>query len=142
MSSAKDKGTGKEQKIRIESSSGLSKDDIEKMVKDAEIHAEEDKKARESAETRNAADSLLYATEKSLTDYGDKVSDEEKDKIKAASEDLKKSLEGDDLEDIKQKTEALQQASYKLAEEVYKTQGAPGDGAEGASDPGAAGGEG
>ncbi|AHC14755.1 molecular chaperone DnaK [Salinispira pacifica] len=140
--SAKDLGTGKEQKIRIESSSGLSEDEINKMVKDAEVHAEEDKKLKEGVETRNEADSLIYATEKSVKDYGDKIGDDEKSKINDAIADLKKSLEGDDLDDIKAKTEALKQASYKLAEEVYKDQGGEQaqPGSEGA-DAGAAGGE-
>jgi molecular chaperone DnaK len=118
--SAKDLGTGKEQKIRIESSSGLSESDIDKMVKDAELHAEEDKKERERIEVRNEADSLLYSTEKSLKDYGDKISDEEKSKIESAMADLKSAMSSDSLEEIKSKTEALQQASYKLAEEMYK----------------------
>ena len=118
--SAKDLGTGKEQKIRIESSSGLSENDIEKMVKDAELHAEEDKKEREKIEVRNEADSLLYSTEKSLKDYGDKISAEEKAKIESAMEDLKSAMSSESLEEIKAKTEALQQAAYKLAEEMYK----------------------
>jgi molecular chaperone DnaK len=129
--SAKDLGTGKEQKIRIESSSGLSEDEINRMVKDAEVHAEEDRKLKEGVEARNEADSLIYATEKSITDYGDKVGDDDKAKISEAIADLRKALEGDDLEDIKAKTETLKQASYKLAEEVYKAQQAQGA-AEGA----------
>lgn len=122
--SAKDLGTGKEQKIRIESSSGLSEDEIKKMVKDAELHAQEDQKLKEEVEARNEADSLIYATEKSLTDYGDKINDSERDQINAAIADLKKSLEGSDIADIKAKAESLKQLSYKLAEEVYKAQGA------------------
>ncbi len=118
--SAKDLGTGKEQKIRIESSSGLSEDDIEKMVKDAELHAEEDKREREKVEVRNEADSLYYSTEKSLKEYGDKISDEEKAKIEQAMSDLKGVMESDSVDQIKEKTEALQQAAYKLAEEMYK----------------------
>ncbi len=118
--SAKDLGTGKEQKIRIESSSGLSEDDIEKMVKDAELHAEEDKREREKVEVRNEADSLYYSTEKSLKEYGDKISDEEKAKIEQAMSDLKEVMESDSVDQIKEKTEALQQAAYKLAEEMYK----------------------
>jgi molecular chaperone DnaK len=129
--SAKDLGTGKEQKIRIESSSGLSEDEINRMVKDAEVHAEEDRKLKEGVEARNEADSLIYATEKSITDYGDKVGEEDKAKISEAIADLRKALEGEDLEDIKAKTETLKQASYKLAEEVYKAQQAQGA-AEGA----------
>ena len=118
--SAKDLGTGKEQKIRIESSSGLSESEIDKMVKEAEAHAEEDKKEREKVEVRNEADTLVYTTEKSLKDYGDKIGDDEKQKIEAAIQDLRGVLENGSLEDIKAKTEALKQASYKLAEEMYK----------------------
>ncbi len=140
--SAKDLGTGKEQKIRIESSSGLSENEIEKMVKDAEQHAEEDRKHREAAEARNEADNLIYSTEKSLSDYGDKISEDDKASINSAIDDLKKALEGNDPDEIKQKSEALKQASYKLAEEVYKQtggeqQGGPEGGGAGA---GAAGG--
>ena len=118
--SAKDLGTGKEQKIRIESSSGISEEEIERMVKDAEVHADEDKGAREAAEARNEADSMIYATEKSLNDFGDKVSADDKEKITAAIAALKQAVEGDDTAAIKAKTEALKQASHKLAEEVYK----------------------
>ena len=118
--SAKDLGTGKEQKIRIESSSGLSEDEIERMVKDAEMHADEDKNAREAAEVRNEADSLIYATEKSLSDLGDKVGAEDKEKITAAIADLKQAVDGNDTAAIKAKTDALKQASHKLAEEVYR----------------------
>jgi molecular chaperone DnaK len=118
--SAKDLGTGKEQKIRIESSSGLSEEEIKKMVNDAELHAEEDKKERESAEARNEADNLIYATEKSLSDYGDKITEDDKKKIEDAVQDLKKSLEGGDIQEIKNRTETLKQASFSLAEEVYK----------------------
>ncbi len=118
--SAKDLGTGKEQKIRIESSSGLSEAEIEKMVKEADLHAEEDKRIRQMAEARNEADSLVYSTEKSLSDYGDKLQESDKSTITSAIDDLKKALESDDLEQIKAKSEALKQASYKLAEEVYK----------------------
>ena len=118
--SAKDLGTGKEQKIRIESSSGISEEEIERMVKDAEVHADEDKSAREAAESRNEADSMIYATEKSLNDFGDKVSTDDKEKITAAIAALKQAVEGGDTAAIKAKTEALKQASHKLAEEVYK----------------------
>jgi molecular chaperone DnaK len=131
--SAKDLGTGKEQKIRIESSSGLSEDEINKMVKDAEQHAEEDKKAKERAEARNEADSLIYTTEKSLSDYGEKVSDSDKQSIRSAIDELRKALEGDDLEDIKQKTEALKQASHTLAQTVYQQAQQEGGGAAGAA---------
>ena len=122
--SAKDLGTGKEQKIRIESSSGLNEDEINRMVREAEDHAEEDKAQRDKIETKNSADSLIYSTEKSLNDYGDKVSEEDRENIKSAIEDLKKAVEADDTDDMKAKTEALQQASYKLAEEIYKDAGA------------------
>ncbi len=118
--SAKDLGTGKEQKIRIESSSGLTDKDIEKMVKEAELHAEEDRKEREKIEVRNEADSLLYSTEKSLKDYGDKISAEEKGAIEAAISELKNVMSSGSVEQIKAKTEALQKAAYKLAEEMYK----------------------
>ncbi len=118
--SAKDLGTGKEQKIRIESSSGLSEDEINRMVKDAESHADEDRKAKETAEARNEADSLVYSTEKSLSDYGDKISDEDRQKINDAIAEVRSALDSGDAEAIKQKTEVLKEASYKLAEEVYK----------------------
>ena len=102
------------------------------MVKDAELHAEEDKKERERIEVRNEADSLMYSTEKSLKDYGDKISDEEKAKIESAISDLKAAMTSNVIDDIKAKTEALQQAAYKLAEEMYKAtaaqQGAEGQG--------------
>ena len=124
--SAKDLGTGKEQKIRIESSSGLNDQDIERMVKEAELHAEEDKKEREKAEVRNEADSMIYSTEKNLKDLGDKVSPEDKSKVEEAVADLRRALEGGDVPLIKEKTEALKQASYKIAEEIYKQQAASG----------------
>jgi len=123
---AKDLGTGKEQKIRIEASSGLNDDQIDRMVKEAEAHAAEDKRERERADAHNEADGLVYTTEKSLKDYGDKVSASDRAAIEASMADLKKAMEGSDLELIKQKTEALKQASYKLAEEIYKTSGAQG----------------
>ncbi|MDY6030534.1 MAG: molecular chaperone DnaK [Treponemataceae bacterium] len=129
--SAKDLGTGKEQSVRIESSSGLSESEIDRMVKEAEANAESDKKEREKVEVRNEADSMVYATEKSLKELGDKVSGADKQKIEDAIANLKKSLEGDNVEDIKAKTEELKQASYKIAEEVYKQQAAQG-GAAGA----------
>ncbi len=122
--SAKDLGTGKEQKIRIESSSGLSESEIEKMVKEAEMNAEADKKERERAETKNEAETLVYATEKSVKDYGDKVSDDEKSKITAAVEELKSAIASNDVEQMKSKIEAVKEASHKLAEEIYKEAGA------------------
>ena len=120
--SAKDLGTGKEQKIRIEASSGLNEEEIKKMVQDAELHAAEDEKQKETIEARNLADSMIYQTEKSLTEFGDKISDEDKNAINAAIADLKKVLEdsNSDAAAIKAKTEELQKASYKLAEEMYK----------------------
>jgi molecular chaperone DnaK len=122
--SAKDLGTGKEQKIRIESSSGLNDTDIDRMVKEAELHAEEDKKEREKAEVRNEADTMIYSTEKNIKDLGDKVNAADKSKSEEAIADLRKALEGGDIEDIKGKTEALKQISYKIAEEIYKQQAA------------------
>ncbi|MCL2294169.1 MAG: molecular chaperone DnaK [Spirochaetes bacterium] len=119
--SAKDLATGKEQKIRIESSSGLSEAEIKKMVDDAAAHAEEDKKEREKIEVKNEADALIYQTEKSLREYGDKISGDEKTKVEAALNDLKSALSGTDIEDIKKKSEDLKQVSYKLAEEMYKS---------------------
>jgi molecular chaperone DnaK len=118
--SAKDLGTGKEQKIRIESSSGLSDTDIDRMVKEAELHAEEDKREREKAEVRNEADTMIYGTEKNIKDLGDKVNAEDKAKAEEAIADLRRALEGGDIQAIKDKTEALKQVSYKIAEEVYK----------------------
>ncbi|AEF83311.1 molecular chaperone DnaK [Leadbettera azotonutricia] len=136
--SAKDLGTGKEQKIRIESSSGLSDGDIDRMVKEAELHAEEDKKEREKAEVRNEADNMVYSTEKNIKDLGDKVNAADKAKAEEAIADLRKALEGTDLEAIKAKSEALKQISYKIAEEVYKQTGAQ-PGAGGPGDAGQAG---
>jgi molecular chaperone DnaK len=129
--SAKDLGTGKEQKIRIESSGGLSDSDIDRMVKDAELHAEEDKREREKAEVHNEADSMIYSTEKNIKDLGDKVNAEDKTKTDEAIAELRRALEGGDIQTIKDKTEALKQVSYKIAEELYKQQGAGQGGAQG-----------
>ena len=118
--SAKDKSTGKEQQIRIQASGGLSDDEIERMVKEAEENAEEDKKKRESVDTKNHADSLINETEKNLKEHGDKVPEEDKNKITADIEELKKVKDGDDMEAIKTKTEALVQSSMKLGEAIYK----------------------
>ena len=134
--SAKDLGTGKEQHIRIESSSGLSESEIDRMVKEAEANAENDKKEREKVEVRNEADSMIYQTEKTLKEMGDKVDAADKQRIEEAVAALKKAIEGGDTADIKSKTEALQQAAYKIAEEMYKQQGAQ----AGAAGAGAAGG--
>ncbi len=133
--SAKDLGTGKEQKIRIESSSGLKEDEIKRMVREAEEHADEDKKNREAAETRNDADNLIYTTEKSLKEFGDKVSADDRRNIEVAVADLKTALESKDADRIKEKAEALKQVSYKLAEEVYKHAQASGAGEGAGSGP-------
>jgi len=117
---AKDKATGKEQSIRITASSGLTEEEIERMVKEAEAHAEEDRRRRELIETKNKADSLIYSTEKSLKDFGDKVSEEEKKQIQDAIEKLKKAMEGDSKEEIEKAMEELARKSHRLAEEAYK----------------------
>ena len=130
--SAKDKGTGKEQKIQIQASGGLSDEEIEKMVKDAEANKDEDKKKRESVDARNQADTLIHSTEKNLKEHGAKVSDADKKAIEDASTDLKEAIKGTDTEEIKKKTETLVQASMKLGEAIYKSQekkeGSPKDG--------------
>ena len=130
--SAKDKGTGKEQKIQIQASGGLSDEEIEKMVKDAEANKDEDKKKRESVDARNQADTLIHSTEKNLKEHGAKVSDADKKAIEDASTDLKEAIKGTDTEEIKKKTETLVQASMKLGEAIYKSQekkeGSPEDG--------------
>ncbi len=123
--SAKDKGTGKEQKIQIQASGGLSEEEIEKMVKDAEANKEEDKKKRESVDVRNQADTLIHSTEKNLKEHGSKITDAEKKAIEDASSSLKESLKGTNNEDIKKKTEILVQASMKLGEAIYKSQKKP-----------------
>lgn len=132
--SAKDKGSNKEQSIRIESSSGLSQEEIDKMQHDAETHAEEDKQRREAVDRRNEADQLVYATEKSLEEHGDKIGEEDKKAIEDTLAETKKTLEGEDDESIKTSMEALQQASHKLAEEMYKDAQAQ-QGAEGGPAP-------
>ncbi|MCK5547379.1 MAG: Hsp70 family protein, partial [Thermoplasmata archaeon] len=118
--SAKDLGTGKEQSIEIKSSSGLSDDEIKKMTVDAEAHAEEDKKKREVVDLKNQADQLVYSTEKTLKEHGDKVSDEERANVESAVEKLKKALEAKQIENIKKGMEELTTASHKLAEMMYK----------------------
>jgi molecular chaperone DnaK len=120
--SAKDKATGKEQQIRIQASGGLSETDIEKMVKDAEANAAEDKKRREAVDAKNHADALVHSTEKALAEHGSKVADTERRAIEDAVSDLKEALKGDDAEAIKAKTNALAQASMKLGEAMYKQQ--------------------
>ena len=129
--SAKDKGTGKEQQITISGSTALSDDEVDRMVKDAEAHAEEDKKQKEEVEVRNQADSLVYSTEQTLNELGDKVNADLKGKTEAAIADAKKALEGSDIEAIKSSSEALQSVAYELAQIVYADaqQASAGDGA-------------
>ncbi len=137
--SAKDLGTGKEQSISITASSGLSKDEIDKMVRDAEMHADEDRKKREAIEARNHADSMVYSTEKSLKEHGDKIDAVEKGNIENKLSALKKLMEGDDAEAIKKGTDELAEASHKLAEAMYaKKEGAGADAAAGAENAGPA----
>ena len=136
--SAKDKGTGKEQQIRIQASGGLSDNDIEKMVKDAEAHAEEDKKRKEQVEAKNHAEALIHSTEKSLAEHGSKVGEPERRAIEDALASLKEAVKGDNAEDIKAKTNALAQASMKLGEAMYAQ--AQKDQAGGPGGPGAPGG--
>jgi molecular chaperone DnaK len=133
--SAKDLGTGKEQSIRITANSGLSKDEVERLLKDAEAHAEEDKKKREVIEAKNQLDSLIYSSEKSLAEFGDKLAAADKDGITAAIEKAKKSLEASDAEEMKRATDELMKATHKLSEEVYKRASAAN---AGAADTGAA----
>lgn len=133
--SAKDKGTGKEQQIRIQASGGLSEDDIKKMVKDAEEHAAEDKKRREAVEAKNQAETLIHATEKTIADLGDKAPATEKGEAEAAIAELKKAIEANDADAIKTKAQSLSQIAMKLGEALYKSQGegAAADAAGGAS---------
>jgi molecular chaperone DnaK len=138
---AKDLGTGKEQQIRIESSSGLSEAEINKMVKDAEANADQDKKEREKVDTKNNADHLIFQTEKTLKEVGDKMSSEDKGKIQSALDDLKGKVKGDDIDAIKASVEALTQASHKMAEEMYKQQAAAGGPGGPAGGPGTTGGQ-
>ena len=138
--SAKDKGTGKEQQIRIQASGGLSDDDIDRMVKEAEEHADEDKKRRSEVEARNHAEGLVNQVEKTVAEHGDKVSEAEKSEIESDLAALKEALEGDDAAAITAKTEALSMSSMKLGEAIYKAEQAaseagPEDG-NGSSDPG------
>src|SRR6478736_1070446 len=133
--SAKDKATGKEQKIVIKASSGLTEDEIKRMVRDAEAHAEEDKKFRELADTRNRADALLHATDKALKDLGDKVSPADRAKAESAASDLKAVLKGDDKDIIEKKAAALAEASATIAQQAYASQQQQGEGgAAGGSD--------
>jgi molecular chaperone DnaK len=134
--SAKDKATGKEQRIVIKASSGLNDDEIQRMVRDAEAHAEEDKKFRELAESKNRADALLHATEKSLADLGDKVAAADRGRVESAISDLKTALKSDDKDKIETKARALAEASAAIAQQAYASQeggGAPGGAAGGGS---------
>jgi molecular chaperone DnaK len=138
--SAKDKATGKEQQIRIQASGGLSDADIDRMVKDAESHAAEDKKKREVIEAKNQAEGLIHTTERTLSEAGDKVPAGEKDAITAAITALREAAAGDDVEAIKSRTEALGQLSMKLGEAMYKAQQAGGEpGPGGTQEPGGGG---
>jgi molecular chaperone DnaK len=131
--SAKDKSTGKEQQIKIQASGGLSDDEIDKMVKDAEANAESDKQKREEVDVKNQANSLTFEVEKNLKEHGDKISAEDKAKIESDLKDLKEALEKNELETINQKTQELTQSSMKMGEAMYKDQqssGTPGEGSE------------
>ena len=144
--SAKDMATQKEQSIQITASSGLSKEEVERLVKDAEAHTEEDKKKRELVELKNQADTLIYSTEKNLSEHGDKIEEEEKTNITTAIDGLKKSLEETDIEAVKTAMQNLTTASHKLAEEMYKKASADaaepaGPGSDGESGPTASGSE-
>ena len=122
--SAKDLGTGKEQSIRITASSGLSPEEVKKMTRDAESHGEDDKNKKQLAEARNEADTMIYSTEKSLKEYGDKLSESEKKDIEAALEKCKKAKDSSaDASEIKSSVESLMKASHKLAEHIYKAAG-------------------
>ena len=130
--SAKDKGTGKEQQIRIQASGGLSEADIQRMVKDAEAHAEEDKKRKAQVEAKNHAEALVHSTEKTLAEHGSKIGDGDRRAIENAIADLKEALKGDDATAITAKTDTLQQAAMKLGEAMYKqTAEQPPDGSGG-----------
>jgi molecular chaperone DnaK len=135
--SAKDRGTGQEQKITISGSTALSDDEVDKLVKDAESHGEEDRKRKETVEVRNGADTLVYTSEKTLKDLGDKVPEDTKKAVEDAAAEVRTALAGDDLDEIKAKADALQQASFKLAEIVYQS----GQAAEAGGEAGEAGAE-
>ena len=120
--SAKDKGTGKEQKIQIQASGGLSDEEINKMVKDAEANKESDKKKRETVDVRNQADTIIHTTEKQLKEHGSKISEADKKAIETGISDLRNALKGTDTEEVKKKTQTLVQSSMKLGEAVYKSQ--------------------
>jgi len=133
--SAKDQATGKEQSMTITGGTALGKEDIDRMVQDAEKFAEEDHKRREAAEARNAADNLVYSVEKSLGEWGDKVPADDKKAVEEAAEEVKEALKGDDVDQIKSKTDALMQAFQKVGQAMYAQQqasepAAPAEGAE------------
>jgi molecular chaperone DnaK len=132
---AKDKATNKEQQIRIQASGGLSDKDIEKMVKEAESHAADDKKRRALAEARNHGDALVHTTEKALSEHGSKIDTAERTAIENAMAAIKEAVKGDDVDDIQAKTQALAQASMKLGEAMYKAQAGEGGEAEGGPKP-------
>jgi molecular chaperone DnaK len=142
--SAKDKATGKEQTIRIQASGGLSDDDIERMVKEAEQNAEADKKRRELVDAHNQADGLLHTTEKTLSEHGEGLPAEDKAKIESDMEALREAMKGEDAADLKAKTDALQQSAMKLGEALYKAQqeAAAGGGGDGGAEAGSGGGSG
>ena len=128
---AKDLGTGKEQHITITSSTSMSKEDVEKAVREAEKYAEEDKKQKEAVETRNQAENAIFQTEKAIADLGDKVTDSDKEPVNAAIEKLRETLKGNDIEAIKADTDALQKAFYPIAERIYREQAAQNQQAQG-----------
>ena len=133
--SAKDKATGKEQSIVIKASSGLSDDEVEKMIQDAELHADEDRKLKELVDVRNQGENLMHATEKSLKDLGDKIGDDEKKEAESAIAALREVLAGDDKEAIVAKTEALGEVSAKIAEKAYAQNNAEAASANAGADP-------
>jgi molecular chaperone DnaK len=139
--SAKDLGTGKEQKIEIKGGSGLDESEVEQMIKDAESHADEDRKQRELAEARNVGENAAYSAEKQLSELGDQVDDGAKAEIEGAIKELRETLDSDDAEQIKAKTDALQAAFHKVSEQIYQAaseqQAAAGDGSAGANGAGA-----
>jgi molecular chaperone DnaK len=137
---AKDLGTGKEQKIEIKAGSGLADEEVERMVKDAEAHAEEDRRQREIVETRNQADNAAYQAERQVNEMGDSLDSSSKEEIEAAIKDVRDNLESDDVELLRQKTEALQTAFHKVSEQMYaaaQQQAAAGNGASADGEPAA-----
>jgi molecular chaperone DnaK len=132
---AKDKATNNEQKITITSSSGLSKDEVDKMAKDAEAHAADDNKRKDEIDARNRADSMVYQIEKMLKDHRDKISDDDAKKVEEALEATRKAMSGGTVEEISKATDNLTQASHKLAEAMYKTSATPPGGGDGAASP-------